>query len=133
MSSLYTVYFEDGTNFEGKKWSKIPDKLITSLTYHLENKDITFENYQSYNHIIERVSKFGDTKITKIMLMGTYEYEVNILVIDFIKKNFYVQKSPMGKEYEGRPTTGWRKGLSVHKGSISYRETLNKRSKIIKL
>lgn len=116
---MYKIYFTDGTTFEGgdignSKWNEMPDKFIKKLEYTLVKKTLVLENFYAYNHIVERVqfvNKEG-AKITKLILMGTDALDkVMKITYDFDKQRVYQKLEILGQEYNGKPTTGWKKGV----------------------
>ena len=70
---LFTVIFEDGSNFIGgtdyfkTKWLEIPDKKIKRIFYKLPTNDyICLDGYEKYFHMVEATkdwAKIGKNKI----------------------------------------------------------------------
>lgn len=122
---MYKIKFIDGTVYTGGSpenslWNKMPNKPIKSLTYNIFGKTIIMENYECYNHV---VFKFGGvfgktTGVNKIMLMVKQKNEVLIVNIDCIKKKITYKTACFGKEFNGKPIGGWKKGLDGLKGRI---------------
>ena len=64
MKSLYTVIFQDGSNFQGgtfsdTKWTEIPNKPIKRIIYNLQTGDkLVLNHYDNYFHMIEATTDF---------------------------------------------------------------------------
>ena len=115
---MYKIIFEDNTEFIGgtlhnSNWNKITNIPIKKLEYYLLGKVIILENFELYNHLIERISIINTNQeiISKLILMGKKEETVITYTYDFIKKNGYFGSELFGREYLGKPTTGWKKGI----------------------
>lgn len=114
---MYKIIFEDnseflGGDFENSRWKEIPNKPIKKIEYPLINKLVILENFQAYNHLIEKIQSIDGRKyITKIFLIGKKDNEVTIIQCDFLKKDLTTYKKLFGKEYYGKSTIGWKLGL----------------------
>jgi len=116
---MYKTFFEDNTEFiggnpENSLWNKMPDKPIKKIEYSLLNHTAIFENYESYNHLAEKVEFILTNKkcrITKVLLMAKKNDIVYIFIFDLFLKKVYQDSYTFGKEYCGKSTTGWKKGL----------------------
>ena len=114
---MFKIIFSDQTIFIGgestdSKWNTMPNKPIKKLEYKLKNKTINLENYHAYNHLVEKVCFLnGKQKITKIILMAKKDDNVLLLVYDFIKNKFYYDAKTFGREYNNKPTSGWKQGV----------------------
>jgi hypothetical protein len=123
---MYKVYFIDGTEFQGgepqdSKWNEIPDKPIQKLEYQLVKIPVILENFEAYNHIVEKVqfvNKAGN-KITKLILMAKKRDKVYQLIYDFEKGKAFKAQTLWGKEYLNNPVTGWKKGVEGMASKIS--------------
>jgi len=112
---MYKIVYNDGSIFEGgeptsSKWSEI-DKPIRELKYELGGKTFVLKNYEMYNHIVEYVNilKKG-TFLNKITLMGLSENIVTVIALNIREKTIEQYKVPIGREYNGGITTGWKNG-----------------------
>jgi len=127
---FFKVRYEDGTEFTSKgnykdtKWKDIPDdKNIRAIYFFLpDNNILTLHDYESYNHIIEATQdiynsnkftiryqylmcKKGDKVISyRITLFQNKDARYRIGDITRREYNF-------GKEYNNKPTKGWKKGI----------------------
>lgn len=126
---LYRVRFKDGTVFNGgkqykdTKWNEIPDKEILAITFSLPNGDfLTLKDYEEYNHFYEATQDvYGSNKFTLRYryLLGRTENKVTSYRITLFhtKDDKYRigditrREYEYGKEYSGKPTKGWKKGV----------------------
>jgi|WetSurSiteA1Bulk_404760.scaffolds.fasta_scaffold06136_6 hypothetical protein len=113
---MYYLKFSDNTIFRGSNiynslWDTIPDKEISEWKYQFGNKQFTLNGYEFYNHQIEKVNIFNKEIITKLILMGRKANKVDCIVIDFKTKKVYKKEYQITKEYNNRPTTGWKRGI----------------------
>ena len=122
---MYKVFFEDDSIFiggavENSHWNKMSDIPIKKIEYTLGNKTIILENYEAYNHIVERTAfiQTGRQVISKLILMTKQGNEVIKTIYDFIKCNFYPKLGLWGKEYNNKPTSGWKIGIKGKEGKI---------------
>ena len=119
---MYKVVFEDNTVFIGgepndSKWNEMPDKPIKKIEYYLSKIPIVLENFEAYNHIIERVKFINrpGQRITKIILMGKKKSLVYQLIFDLKKKKMFQEKTLYNKQY-----TGWKIGIENLKPIIKF-------------
>jgi len=124
---MYLIRFSDSTIFSGdnppnSKWNQIPDKPIWEIEYELFGSKLAVTNYVAYNHLWEQAYIGGNVQrlvnidrgvnITKVLLMGKKSSgEVDVYVFT---KNRDIQHyvADFGKEFNDRPTTGWKKGIT---------------------
>ena len=129
---LYRVMFQDGTTFEGENyyktnWLEIPEKPIKQISFILPDGNfLTLRGYESYNHFIEATREvYGKNIIGKPTLryqyiMGKRNNKVDSYRITlFNGKNqrfrlgdITYRQYEFGKEYSGKPTSGWRQGVT---------------------
>lgn len=117
---MYKIIFIDDTIFEGgrnllnSQWNDIPDKPIKQLVYNLFGKTIFLENFESYNHLVERLNViFGNFPypIISVTLMGLTKGKIKKFVFDLIKKELKIIEVIEGREFKGMPSTGWKIGI----------------------
>ena len=128
---LYRIIFKDNSIFIGgdslynSKWAEIPDKEIIRLEYFLSDGSIlVLQDYGAYNFFIEAtkniMGKSLGVRLENIYVMGLKENNVVSYRLRLIGKRGqtkYVQGDitrrdyPFGKEFRGRPTTSWKKGI----------------------
>jgi hypothetical protein len=114
---MYEIEFIDGEFWggglpENSRWNSIPKKPIKQIKYYLLNQPIVLNNYDAYNHLVEKISTFdGRQSITEVILMGKKGNRVDIIIFDLQKKQIYKQTKEFGKEYYGKPTSGWKLGI----------------------
>jgi len=115
---MYKIIFEDNSEFQGgdfedSKWNEIPQKPIKRLEYTLVKETLVFENFEAYNHLVERVkfvNRIGG-KITKVILMAVNKEKVIKIIYDFQSRKILQKYCILGQEYQGRSTTGWKSGI----------------------
>jgi hypothetical protein len=114
---MYKIIFTDNEEFVGgdflnSKWNEIPDKPIKKIEYNFGDKKITLEDYNMYNHLVERVRihQVGD-KITSIQLMAKKDDAVLVLIFEPLTNKLNYKPADFGREYKNKPTTGWKKGI----------------------
>ncbi len=104
MKSLYTIIFNDGSNFLGgnymeTKWTEIPNKPIKRIIYSLPTGDnLVLNGYEKYFHMIEATTDLsgkdkGETKLEYAYIMGKKEkivicYKINIKTGNIERKIF---------------------------------------------
>lgn len=117
--SLYTVRYADGTTFEGgtiqdSKWNEI-NKPIAELIYHFASHHIRLTGFKEYNHVLEIPCLIlsGQRFLSKIMLMGYDGEKVIIFTINLVTKKTYKTIRLKGREYNKKPTSGWKVGYSL--------------------
>lgn len=116
---MYKIIFEDlsefiGGDLENSKWNEIPNKPIKKIEYSLLEKTAILENYEAYNHLVERVEFIlinNKPRINKILLMAKKNNTVYIFIFDLFTKEIYSEVHEFGKEYYGNFTTGWKLGI----------------------
>ena len=113
---MLIVKFSDGELVQGGGWNSLPNKPIKKVAMIIENKKIIMQDYESYNHLQEHVyiasgpSDKGDF-LRAIYLMGSKENKVHVIKINLMNGEVTEEKREMGEEYNGRPSTGWKKGI----------------------
>lgn len=119
---MYNVIFEDGSVFEGgeitnSKWNEMPDKAIKILEYPFETRELIFEGFESYNHLIEKIQviQHNENKLSKIIILAKHEDKIIQIHYDLETREL----SKHSGEYNGRQTTGWKRGVKG-KPSILY-------------
>lgn len=121
---MYTLTFQNGECWIGgepdnSKWNEIPDKPIKKIEYKISDNEIIFENYDAYNHLVERIKTFdGRNKIIKIYVMAKKDTSAYIFEFDLFKREVISRIANFGNEYYGKATTGWKTGIA--EGKIYY-------------
>lgn len=116
---MYKITFTDliifsGGNLQDSKWNEVPDdKKIAKLEYFTGDKTLVLENYEAYNHVVERVVflQNGKSVVGKVILMAKKGQDVLKITYDFKKRKASSDLAIFGKEYRGRPHKGWKKGF----------------------
>jgi len=127
---LYRVRFKDGSVFDGgddykkTKWLEIPDdKEIQYVSFILPDGNLLIlKDYEQFNHIVEATQDvYGSTKfiIRYQYLMAKKRNKVisyRITLFEDKDSRFKIgditrREYEWGKEYSGKPTTGWKKGI----------------------
>lgn len=121
---MYRITFNDGTHFDGgephaSKWNEMPQKPIKKLEYNIHGKNIVMEGYEAYNHLIEHRNMIqGNNKINHIsnlILMGKKGNDIFKIIYSFRTKKIKYDIVKFGKEYNNKPTTGWKPGIKSDK------------------
>jgi hypothetical protein len=114
---MYNLVFDNGECWQGgepdhSKWNEIPNKPIKKIEYKICNREVIFENYESYNHVVERIHTFdGREKIIKIYVMARKGLNVYMFIFDLFTLEIIAEIKEFGKEYYGTATSGWKKGI----------------------
>lgn len=115
---MYKITYLDGTTFIGgepndSKWDLMPNKPIIKLEYKLFKHQIIFENYDAYNHVVERfvMLRGGLAGICKVILMAKKGSRVLEITYNFRKGKVTQEICEFGKEYRGKPHSGWKPGI----------------------
>lgn len=122
----FKLEFTDGTNFEGNSltsdWLRAPERPIQALYFSFAGVSIRFENYQEYNHLIEKCAIVGskDLKITKILLMARLSNITEVVEYNLMTKRAVKRTVAVGQEYNGQILTGWLKGEPQGNAKYSY-------------
>ncbi len=119
MKALYTVIFEDRTNYIGKDyyntgWEQIPNKPIKRIIYTLPNGDnLVLNGYESYFHMCEATFDLngknkGKTKLEFDYIIGKIRslvvcYKINVITGN-IEKIIYKEED---KFVKGLNPKGW--------------------------
>ena len=125
MNPTLTLFYADDTFFTGQSlngdWKKAPEKPIKEMVYVLGEKTIKLTGFKEYNHCVEIIHTITKQKsIARILLMGRNEKTSDLIVIDLKQKKVFKQTVLHGKEYNGMIITGWKEGLYIGKGVVSY-------------
>ena len=102
-------------------WTSLPDEPIKSLEYVMPHgASLILRDYEEYLHMVEVHQKIGGPAVIEnVYLMGkkregvvSYRITISQEKTDSKYKagDVSVRIFPAGKEYQGGPTQGWRKG-----------------------
>ena len=123
---LYTVIFEDGTEFIGgdnytdTKWLELPNKKIKEILYKLPDGDYLYlGGYQKYYHMVEALHDLtgklkGQTRVQNIILIGVKNevatvYKIGIAPKPGISATVIKYKIPENSSYiKQLNKQGWR-------------------------
>ena len=112
----------------------MPNKAIKKLIYEFKTHRIILENYEAYNHIVERTLILkkgayspGGERISQVILMAKKNRGTTKIIIDFIKYKCYCEQTLYGKEYRGKSVTGWKTGIKNLRPKITINK--NRRNK----
>lgn len=116
---MYKVMFVDNTIFNGGNpenslWNNMPNKPIKKIEYTLLGHTVTFEGYESYNHLKEKAQfllQNNEIRLSKVILMAKKGNVVYSFIFDYFTKEILTTTSEFGKEYYGKETSGWKTGL----------------------
>jgi len=110
---MLTVKFVDGEIVQNVPWLSLPNEPIKKLKYVFNDKSIILEDYESYNHLVEKVYNLmmGNTFIRAVYLLGKRGEEVQGIKINLLDESVIEYTAPYTQEYNGRPSTGWKSGV----------------------
>jgi len=121
---MLTIKFTDGEMIQNVPWLSLPNKRIHKIKYCFNGKKILMENYEAYNHLVEKTFNMfnGATQIRSVYLMGRKGGISQIVRLNMIDKTIQEYKTEINKEYgavnaltdmwiNGRPSTGWKDGV----------------------
>jgi len=117
---MYRIIFDDESIFEGgnpenSNWNNMPNKPIVGLYYNYLGKQINLKNYESYNHLIKYVFRMDNQQkvVAAVIIMGLEKYgRVKRFIFDLIKKQLIVDEVPLNQEYNNKPVSGWKIGIT---------------------
>lgn len=112
---MLTVKFTNGEIVQDSPWLSMPPEPIQRVKYVFQGKTVMMEGYEAYNHLVERYyALIGEGKgIRAIYLMGMSGKNVDVLSLNVITGHIKQERTLIGQEYNGRPSTGWKSGISV--------------------
>lgn len=110
---MITVKFTDGELIQGRGWLDLPNKDIQKVKLQVETKTVIMEGYESYNYLNIRsyITMGGQGLIQRQALLGRKGDEVRIICFNLNKKTYSNSITEFGKEFKGRPSTGWKTGI----------------------
>jgi len=115
---MYKIIFIDDSIYEGGQdlnktlWKEIPNKLIKQINYVLNEKYVCLKEYEAYNHLVEKININRKNSISRVILMGKKDNNVKCVIFDFIKNIFFEEDKEWLKEYNNKPTKGWKSGVN---------------------
>lgn len=119
---MYKIIFNDNSTFVGgepdnSKWNSMPNKPIKELHYDLLGKKIVLKNYEAYNHLIKSAFILSSQQqvIVAIIIMVKINTSVKKFIFDLIENKLFLDDVIFGMEYNNKPTSGWKVGLSNSK------------------
>lgn len=111
--------YQDGTIFKGgtpedSKWNEMPNKLIAELHYNYLGKQIYLKNYEAYNHQVKigYLAFNPQQMIIAVIIMGLAQGIIKRFVFDLIKNKLFIDEVPLNQEYNNKPTSEWKSGIS---------------------
>jgi len=116
----YTIKFIDGEiwnggNIDNSHWNEMPNKNIVGINFCLGEREIELANYSSYNllmvHALNIFSK--QNTIIKVILLAEVNKKVDKFEFDFIHNNLHRSICELNKEFNNKPTSGWKKGIAI--------------------
>ena len=122
---LYELILDDYSRYYGGDitnplWRESPDKAIYHFKLRLPNGDfLLLEGYEEYNFFIEAIANIWGAKgtyLTYLFLMGCKNGTVTSYRVALNNQGHRIgditmRQFPKGQEYDGKPTTGWHRGL----------------------
>ena len=122
----YKIVHEFGEIFFGgepddSKWDLI-EKPIAKVEYKLGVKTLILEGFEAYNHVVERFQimgqKPGQNGICGLILMVKMANQVHKVMFNFRTSKVTQELVEFGKEYRGKPHSGWKKGIIGKKPTV---------------
>ena len=132
---MYQVIFVDGTKFDGgnyqeTKWKAIPNKPIKQINFVMPDGNIfILHDYDEYNHFVEVTTdiyagKRNSQNLGKVILRYQYllgrkgdkvvSYRISLYQSETSKyKSGDITRRvyEFGKEDNGKPSLGWKRGI----------------------
>jgi len=111
---MVIVKFTDGEIVQGGGWDCLPNKPIQKIALVIAGHKVIMQNYECYNHLQEYAyAIIGNTnQLRSIYLMGKKENLVQVVRYNFLTSKFEESIVETGLEYNGRSSTGWKKGTN---------------------
>ena len=113
---MIIIKFSDGEIVQGGGWNSLPHKFIQKIALLGKNNKGILQDYEEYNHLIEQVMIQGSGKPSftrAIFLMGRHGNKVDVIKYSTMTNEMSEYSAMFGQEYNGRPSTGWKKGISA--------------------
>ena len=110
---MLTIKFNDGELVQGRGWLDLPNKPIQKVVLELQGHKIMMQGFEEYNHLQEKAFNVlgGTTHLRAIYLMGRKEINTKVIRLDLVTNEITESNTELNKEYNGRPSTGWKKGI----------------------
>jgi len=113
---MLTIKFTDGEMVQGGGWNTLPNKPIQKIALIEKNKKIILQDYEEYNFLREYAyiasSPTEQKMIARAMyLMGRKNNKSKVIRLNLIDGSVEEKDTEIGKEYNGRPCTGWKRGI----------------------
>lgn len=113
---MYTITFEDGTQFKGgnprdSKWNEIGNKRIKQLAYKFGTQLLVLQDYEAYNHLPYNEAILGmGSYIPGLFIMGKWGNQIDKFYLNFKNGRIYHSLAIAGQEYQGKAVEGWKRG-----------------------
>lgn len=110
---MLTIKFVSGEIVQNVPWLSLPNEPIKRLKYIFNDKTIILEDYESYNHLVEKCYNLmeGNTFVRAVYLLGRKGEHIRGIKINLMDKSVIEYTAPYTQEYNGRPSTGWKLGV----------------------
>jgi hypothetical protein len=122
---MWTVYLANNQILTEKdcNWKLLPNYPIVKLIYLFNGKEIILEEYEEYNHLIETSFNLldGNISIRSIYLMGRKNGNSHVIRLNKLDNSILEYNTEIDNEYgaipceplwiNGRPSTGWKRGI----------------------
>lgn len=110
---MYKVIYKNGTSFTGgpldnSGWLNVKDG-IKEVRYSFPKK-LSISGYEEYNHLVEKEFINGRLHLVALLLMGKTGDNIDVKKLNLSDGTVTEYTVNAGKEYNGGPTTGWKKG-----------------------
>jgi len=112
---MLTVKLASGEILSGGSWNTLPDKPIQAVVLEVQGRRIKMQGFEEYNFLREYAYKVignGTNQVIAIYLMGRKGVNSKVIRLDLITNEVTEAITEIKKEYNGRPSTGWKKGTA---------------------
>jgi hypothetical protein len=120
---MLSIKFADGELIQIEKgWNDLPNKPILRVKITIDNHVMMMENYESYNHLQEYCTNLlsGNKTLRNRYLLGRKGDKIKGIKYNYISNTFEEFECEFGKEYNGRPSTGWKEGIKSEENDFLY-------------
>jgi hypothetical protein len=75
------------------------------------------KGFEEYNHLFVHSLNLSTKQniVTKIILLGKHNNKVKRITFDLLKKELIEDEIEFGKEFNNKPTAGWKQGIKEGK------------------
>ena len=113
---MLIIKFTDGELVQGGGWDSLPNKPIQKIALLINGQKIILQDYEEYNFLREHAnilisSSEQGSFMRAVYLMGRKDNKAKVICLNLINGEKKESETEIGKEYNGQPCTGWKKGI----------------------